>query len=58
MLTALARRIHQGQTSIGVAVGLHHHTAATMNAAILKLTGDPAALAGSAESKGSQLLYR
>lgn len=58
VLTALAGKIHQGQIAIGASVGLHHHTAATMNAAILKLTGDPAAAAGSAANKGSQLLYR
>ena len=58
ILIALAHRIHTGQVSQGAAVGLHHHTAALMDAAIQKVEGDPAAPVGSPENKGSQLLYR
>ncbi len=58
ILIALALNIHSGQLSHGASVGLHHHVAAAMDAAIKKITGDPAAPAGSAANKGSQLLYK
>ena len=58
VLTALARQIHAGQVTHQVSVGLLHHLAAGMDAAIKELDGDPAAAAGSAANKGSQLLYR
>ncbi len=58
ILVALARKILAGQISIGASVGLHHHTDAQMDPIIKKLEGDPAAAAGSAANKGSQLVYR
>lgn len=58
ILVALATRIHAGQDTHGPSIGLHHHTAAIMDAAIKKLTGDPTASAGSNANKGSQLVYR
>jgi hypothetical protein len=39
-------------------IGLHHHRDTTLNAAILKLEGDPAAAPGSNANKGSQLVYK
>ena len=58
VLLALAKRIHAGQLAHGASVGLHHHLAADMDAAIKKLEGDPAAAPGSNANKGSQLVYR
>ncbi len=58
ILIALAHRIHMGQAANGVAVGLFHHTAATMDLALKKLEGDPAAAPGTSANKGSQLVYR
>lgn len=58
ILAALAARIHTGQVSSGAAVGLLHHLAPAMDAALKKLEGDPGAPAGSNANKGSQLLYR
>lgn len=58
VLTALGGKILEGQKSIGAAVGLHHHTAATLAPILYKLTGDPEAAEGSAAFKGSQFLYR
>lgn len=58
LLIALARGIQAGQVANEVSVGLMHHTAAKMDLALKKLTGDPAAASGSAARKGSQLLYR
>jgi len=58
ILTALARSIHAGQLTHAASVGLLHHLAPGMKAAIDKLEGDPAAAPGSAANKGSQLLYR
>jgi len=58
VLTALARQIHAGQVTHQASVGLLHHLAAGMDAAIKKLEGDPAAASGSAANKGSQLVYR
>lgn len=37
---------------------MHHHTAASLLPLILALDGDPGAAAGTAESKGTQLVYR
>ena len=58
ILASLARTILTGQLSHGVTIGLHHHLAPAMDTAIKKLEGDPAAAAGSAANKGSQLVYR
>jgi len=58
VLIALAKKIHQGQITHQASVGLHHHQAAGMDAAVKKLTGDPAAAPGSNANKGSQLVYR
>lgn len=58
VLLSLAADIRAGQTTHGASVGLHHHTAATMDAAILKLVGDASAPDGSDANKGSQLVYR
>ncbi len=58
VLLALAGRMHAGQVTYGATVGLHHHQAAAMDEIIKKIIGDPAAQAGSAANKGSQLLYR
>lgn len=58
ILTALARSIYAGQLTHAASVGLLHHLAPGMKAAIDKIEGDPAAAPGSAANKGSQLLYR
>jgi hypothetical protein len=58
ILLALAQNIHAGQLSHGATVGLLHHLAPGMDAAIKKIQGDPAAAPGSAANKGSQLVYR
>jgi hypothetical protein len=47
-----------GQLTHAASVGLLHHLAPIMDAALKKLEGDPAAAPGSAANKGSQLLYR
>ena len=58
ILLALAQNIHAGQLSHEASVGLMHHLALGMDAAIKKLQGDPATAPGSAANKGSQLVYR
>ena len=58
ILSSLARNIYTGQLGIGAGVGLLHHLAAGMDAAIKKLDGDPTAGPGSAANKGSQLVFR
>lgn len=58
ILLSLAHSIHAGQLTHAASVGLMHHLAAGMDAAIKKLEGDPAADPASAANKGSQLLYR
>lgn len=58
VLTALAHSVHAGQLTHAASVGLLHHLAPGMDATIKKLEGDPAAAAGSAANKGSQLVYR
>lgn len=58
ILSALAHNIHAGQVAIGGTVGLLHHLAPGMDAALKKLEGDAAAAPGSAANKGSQLVYR
>ena len=59
ILLHLARAMRGGLASpTGATVGMHHHTAASLLPLILALDGDPGAAAGSAESKGSQLVYR
>jgi hypothetical protein len=57
-LLAQAKGLRAGATLYQVAIGLHHHTSTTLNAAILKLEGDPAAAPGSNANKGSQLVYK
>lgn len=58
ILTALGGKMKAGEVAHGATVGLHHHTAATMDARIKALAGDSAAAPGSAANKGSQLIYR
>lgn len=58
VLQALARKMHSGQIVHEATVGLHHHLAAAMDAALKALEGDGAAAPGSAASKGAQLIYR
>lgn len=58
ILTSLAHNIHDGQVTYAASVGLLHHLAPGMLAALKNLEGDPAAPAGSAANKGSQLTYR
>lgn len=58
VLIALGHRIHTGQVSHGATVGLLHHLAPALDAALKKVEGDPAAPPGSNANKGSQLLYR
>lgn len=58
ILLPLAHRIHAGQVSHGVSVGLHHHTAAIMDGKIKALEGDPGAVAGSPAEFGSQAVYK
>jgi hypothetical protein len=57
-LLAQAKGLRTGAAQLQVAIGLHHHTATTLNAAILKLEGDPNAAPGSNANKGSQLVYK
>ena len=58
VLLALAKKMRAGAASLQDTIGLHHHRDTTLNAAILKLEGDPAAPAGSNANKGSQLVYK
>ena len=57
-LLALAKDQRGGAAALQVVIGLHHHTDATLNTAILKLEGDPAAAPGSNANKGSQLVFK
>jgi hypothetical protein len=57
-LLALAKDQRGGAAALQAVIGLHHHTDATLNAAILKLEGDPAAAPGSNANKGSQLVFK
>ncbi len=57
-LLALAKRQRAGAIQLQDTIGLHHHRDTTLNAAILKLEGDPAAAPGSNANKGSQLVYK
>jgi len=58
VLLALAKKMRAGAASLQDTIGLHHHRDTTLNAAILKLEGDPAAAPGSNANKGSQLVYK
>ena len=58
VLLALAKNMRAGAATLQDVIGLHHHRDTTLNAAILKLEGDPAAAAGSNANKGSQLVYK
>ena len=58
VLLPLAHNIYSGQLTNEVSVGLVRHVATRMEVSILKIEGDPAAAAGSAANKGSQLVYR
>lgn len=58
VLLSLGHRIHAGQVTNAVSVGLMRHLAPAMDAALKKLEGDPAGDPGSAALKGSQLVYR
>jgi hypothetical protein len=58
VLLALAKKMRAGAASLQDVIGLHHCRDTTLNAAILKLEGDPAAAPGSNENKGSQLVYK
>ena len=58
VLLSLAHNIYSGQLTNEVSVGLVRHVATQMEASILKIEGDPAAAAGSAANKGSQLVFR
>ena len=58
VLLALAKKMRAGATQLQAAIGLHHHTDALLNTAILKLEGDPAAAPGSHANKGSQLVFK
>jgi hypothetical protein len=58
VLLALAKKIRAGAASLQDTIGLHHHRDTTLNTAILKLEGDPAAAPGSNANKGSQLVYK
>lgn len=57
-LLATAKEMRSGAAALQAVVGLHHHTDVTLNAAILKLEGDPAAAPGSNANKGSQLVFK
>jgi len=57
-LLAQAKGLRAGAAALQAVIGLHHHTETTLNAAILKLEGDPAAAAGSNANKGSQLVFK
>jgi hypothetical protein len=58
VLTALAHDFADGLTTLQAGIGMHHHTATTVRAAMAKLEGDPAAAPGSNANKGSQLVYK
>jgi hypothetical protein len=58
VMISLARKVHAGQVGYAATVGLMHHLAPAMLAKIQKIEGDPAADAGTAARKGSQLVYR
>jgi hypothetical protein len=58
VLLALAKNMRAGAAALQDVIGLHHHRDTTLNAAILKLEGDPAATPGSNANKGSQLVYK
>ena len=58
ILLAQAKAMRSGAAALQDAVGLHHHRDTTLNAAVLKLEGDPAADPGSNANKGSQLVYK
>jgi hypothetical protein len=52
------QKMRAGAATLQDVIGLHHHRDTTLNAAILKLEGDPAAAPGSNANKGSQLVYK
>jgi hypothetical protein len=58
VLLALAKKIRAGAASLQDTIGLHHHRDTTLNTAILKLEGDPAAAPGSNANKGIQLVFK
>jgi hypothetical protein len=58
VLLAVAKKIRAGAATLQDTIGLHHHRDTTLNTAILKLEGDPAAAPGSNANKGSQLVYK
>lgn len=58
VLLPVAKKMRAGAASLQDIIGLHHHRDTTLNAAILKLEGDPAAAPGSNANKGSQLVYK
>jgi len=58
VLLALSKAMRAGALTLQDVIGLHHHRNTTLNAAILKLEGDPAAAPGSNENKGSQLVFK
>jgi hypothetical protein len=58
ILLSLGKQMKDGATTLQAIIGLHHHTDVTINTAILKLEGDPAAPANSNANKGSQLVYK
>ncbi len=58
VLLALAKNMRAGAATLQDVIGMHHHRDTTLNAAILKLEGDPAAAPGSNANKGSQLVYK
>ena len=53
-----AKLMRAGAVALQDVIGLHHHRSTALNAAILKLEGDPAAAPGSNANKGSQLVYK
>lgn len=58
VLLALAKKMRAGAANLQDTIGLHHHRETTLDAAVLKLEGYPAAPAGSNANKGSQLVYK
>ncbi|MCX6858356.1 MAG: fibronectin type III domain-containing protein [Verrucomicrobia bacterium] len=58
LLLALAKVMCSGATQLQDIIQLHHHRDTTLQPAILKLEGDPAAAPGSNANKGSQLVYK
>ena len=58
ILLALAKEIMAGATQLQAVIGMHHHTDATLETAILKLEGDPDAAPNSNANHGSQLVYK